>query len=64
MLLTPAPQLALSGHEKTVCSTGARHHTANLDIIQTAIAVRTPQILTQVAESSWKHERPHVETRQ
>lgn len=54
-LLTPTPQLALSGHQQTVCSTGTRHHTANLDIIQTAVAVRTPQILAQVAESSWKH---------
>lgn len=54
MLLTPAPQLALGGHEETVCSTGTGHHTANLDIIQTAVAVRTPQILAQVAESSCK----------
>lgn len=60
MLLTPAPQLALSGHEETVCSTGTRHYTANLNIIQTAVAVRTPQILAQVAESSWKHKKDHT----
>lgn len=52
--LTPTPQLALSGHQQTVCSTGTRYHTANLDIIQTSVAVRTPQILAKVAESSWR----------
>lgn len=63
MLLTPAPQVALSGHEETVSSTGTRHHTPNLYIIQAAVAVRSPQILAQVAESSWehtKHDNIHV----
>lgn len=60
MELTPAPELALSGQEEAVSSTGARHHTADLDVVQATVPVRTPQVLAQVTESSWKNtHRPH-----
>lgn len=53
--LTPAPQLALGGHEEAVGGAGSRHHAAHLDVVQAAVTVRTPQVLTQVTESSWRH---------
>lgn len=53
--LTPAPQLALGGHEETVSGAGTGRHAAHLDVVQTAVTVWTPQVLTQVTERSWKH---------
>lgn len=50
--LTPTHQLSLSGHDETVCSTGTRDDTADLDVIQTAVTMGTPQVLAQVTESS------------
>lgn len=40
--LTPAPQFALCSDDETVGSTGSRHHIANLNIIETSIAMGTP----------------------
>ena len=48
--LTPTPQLPLRGDEETVGGARARDHAAHRDVVQAAIAVRTPQVLAQVAE--------------
>jgi len=60
--LTPAPEFALCGDDETVGSTGTRYHTANLNIIETPIAMGTPQILPKVPISSWKKTQTHMNT--
>ncbi len=60
--LTPAPEFALCGDEETVGSTGSRHHTANLDIIETSIAMGAPQILPKVPVSSCKNTQTRMKS--
>lgn len=58
--LTPAPEFAFCSDDETVGSTGSRHHTANLNITETSIAMGAPQILPKVPVSSCKNRHRHA----
>lgn len=52
--LTPAPELALDGDEQAVGGAGPGEHAADRHVVQAAVAVRTPQVLAQVAVRNCK----------
>lgn len=52
--LTPAPQLPFRGDEQAVGSARPRNHRPHPDPRQAPIPVGPPQVLTQVAVSSWE----------